>query len=391
MWRTVCAFVLLPSLVLAQSDVTADVPSNQSRSAGTDSKRHAQYFAYVRLRQSSTEKAVVRLFTQEYVTSPRSPVRDIVPLALEFQNASGVKVKYFVYPKAHAEFFAFRPEPIAVVDGKRSLVEFKVRATDTAAFGLHTLAGKFRFQVITDTGVAAPQEVDINFQITVVEYEAEVPNRNWSIMVLGDSSRGAGVLPDQTTASLSSSKGESNERQFIYYSALRQGTTEEAELILALAPDTFVTSPRSPVKGIIPLNLEFPNAAGIRVKDFTYPKTRKRLFAFRQEPIPVANPNAGVEFKIQADDNATMGPYTLSGKLTFQVITENGVSTRQEVLVQCPVTVLKHSSRVHKTNWARTHVSHRERVLTIAFAPLIIAAYIIVCVPGSILGYCRGS
>jgi len=154
---------------------------------------------------------------------------------------------------------------------------------------------------------------------------------------------------------------------------------------------TRVTSPRSPVKGIIPLNLEFPKATGISAKDFIYPKTRKHSFAFRQEPLPAALPDLGIEFKIEADDNASLGPHTLSGKLTFQVITEKGVSARQEVLVVFPVTVVNHNSSVHKTSWARTQTSSNERALLIVFAPLMITAYIIVCIPGSILGYCKGS
>src|SRR5437879_990628 len=117
MWRNVCIFVLVPSLVFAQPYSMAAGPSDQRRSSGTDSKRQAQYFTYVRLRQGSTEKAVVHLLTQAYVTSPRSAIPDIVPLDLEFQNASGIEVEDLVYPKAHPEFFAFRPEAIAVVDG----------------------------------------------------------------------------------------------------------------------------------------------------------------------------------------------------------------------------------------------------------------------------------
>jgi len=130
MWRAVCAFVLVPTLVLAQFDATAAGPSDQHKSPGAYSKPHARYVTYVRLRQGSTEKAVIRLLTQEHVTSPRSPVPDIVPLDVEFQNASGIEVKGLVYPKTHPETFAFRPEPIAVVDGKGSVVEFKVRGTE---------------------------------------------------------------------------------------------------------------------------------------------------------------------------------------------------------------------------------------------------------------------
>jgi len=209
-----------------------------------------------------------------------------------------------------------------------------------------------RFQVVTDAGVSAAQEVDINFQITIVEHEAEVSNRNWSILVLADS-RGDAASPDQSNGSASLTNGESNLRQFIYYSALRQGTTEKGKVVLFLAPDTFVTSPRSPVKSIIPLNLELPKANGIEAKDFIYPKTRKHSFAFRQEPLQVALPDLGIEFKIKADENASLGPHTLSGKLTFQVITENGVSARQEVPMQFPVTVVNNGSNVYKTSSAR--------------------------------------
>ncbi|PYV76714.1 MAG: hypothetical protein DMG97_03525, partial [Acidobacteria bacterium] len=108
----------------------------------------------------------------------------------------------------------------------------------TAALGFHTLAGKFTFQVVTDEGVSAPQELEINLQINVVEHEAGVHNGDWSILVSGDPSGGGGVLLDQSKTSVSVSNGESNLREFIYYSALRRGTAEKGKVILALSPDT---------------------------------------------------------------------------------------------------------------------------------------------------------
>ena len=390
MWRNVCAFVLVPSLVLAQFGPKGADMSDRSKSIWTDSTPNAHYYRYVRLRQGSTEKAVVRLVTREYVTSPRSPVPNIVPLDLGFQETSGIEVKDFGYPKAHPEFFAFHPQPIAVVDGKGAVVEFKVQATSVAALGVHTLTGRFAFQVVTDAGVSARQSVGITFQVTVVEHETEVSNGGWSILVAGDSTDTAGISRDQSEAPSLRTQGESDLRQFISYSGLRQGTTENGKVVLALAPDTFVTSPRSPVEGIIPLSLEFQERTGIRTKDFTDPKSSKHSFEFHREPLPVVFPDGEVEFKIQADDNAALGPQMLSGKLTFQLITNNGVSTRQEIPVQFPVTVVKHTSKVHKTTWARSQTSGTTRALLIMAAPLVIV-YIIVCIPGSILGYCKGS
>ena len=178
-------------------------------------------------------------------------------------------------------------------------------------------------------------------------------------------------------------------RPFTYYYELRRGSTEMASIVL-LVPE-YVTSPRSPVPGVLPLQLELRSADGIRVKDFKYPRARNRAFAFTPNVVPVVVPvDEAVGFQLQAEKTAPLGRHLLTGKLTFQLISEAGPRPPQEIEVQFPVTVVEHHARVQKTEWAEIQVTGRDRTGMIVLAPVIVL-YIIACIPGSILGCCRGS
>lgn len=134
-------------------------------------------------------------------------------------------------------------------------------------------------------------------------------------------------------------------RQFAAYAELRQGTTEKMAISIVAAGA--VTSPRKIVPGITPLQLQFDRSAGISTREIRYPKTYNRKFSFRADPIPVALGDL-ITFKLHADRNASIGTHSITGKLTFQLLTSNGVSEVRQVDVQMPVTVVAHNAKVER-------------------------------------------
>jgi hypothetical protein len=179
-------------------------------------------------------------------------------------------------------------------------------------------------------------------------------------------------------------------RHFTYYTELRRGSTELAAIIVSL-PE-YVTSPRSPVSGVIPLKLELQSSDGVTAKDFNYPATAKRSFSFLPQRVPViVFTDVLINFRVCADKSAALGPHTMKGKVTFQVISDVGVSSVQQMNIQLALTVVEHDVRVQRTEWSHGQVTATQRTLLIIFEPVIVAAWIAICIPGSILGYCKGS
>jgi hypothetical protein len=155
--------------------------------------------------------------------------------------------------------------------------------------------------------------------------------------------------------------------KYTFYDAIRRGRKEEA--LIRLSPQGFVTSPRSPVQGIVPLRLELQPADGITVSAFRYPKTQPRKVKFQAEPIPVSG-GPEIFFKIRADESAELGVHTLQGKLSFQVIDYNGsgVGPVQQMDVQIPITVVEHNAKVTK-KWP---IHHMPVALMVVFIVVII-------------------
>ena len=169
-------------------------------------------------------------------------------------------------------------------------------------------------------------------------------------------------------------------RQFTYYTELRRGSTELAAITVSL-PE-YVTSPRSPVSGVIPLKLELQSSDGVMAEDFNYPATAKRSFSFRQQRVPViVFTDALINFRVSADKSAALGPHMMKGKVTFQVITDVGVSSVQEINIQFALTVVEHDVRVQRTEWSHSQVTATQRTLLIILSPVIVAAWIAYAYP----------
>jgi len=201
----------------------------------------------------------------------------------------------------------------------------------------------------------------------------------------------AGLAEDSTERMNSiSSTHPVKYQQFTYFYELRRGTTEMASI--SFLELQYVTSPQSPIAGIAPLNLQLKDSDGIEVENFKYPETSTRKFAFQPQSIPVVTfYDQSIHFNLQAAKTAALGPHTLTGKLTFQLITDAGINPPEQINFQFPVTVVEKGAKIQRTEWSRTQNTRRERIALIVFAPVLLVAWIAACIPGSILGYCKGS
>jgi hypothetical protein len=161
-------------------------------------------------------------------------------------------------------------------------------------------------------------------------------------------------------------------RSYTYYNEIRQGTTED--LAVQLAVPGFVTLPASRVPGIVPLRLELQPSEGLTVSKIRYPKLRQRKLAFQREPAQVTDAwQSPIQFKLHADPNTPPGPRTVAGKLTFQAISDaTGVGAVEEVGVQIPITVVPHDAKVTRANWPIHKMPVAVVVLLIVFLPVLV-------------------
>jgi hypothetical protein len=158
-------------------------------------------------------------------------------------------------------------------------------------------------------------------------------------------------------------------RPYTFYDQIRRGTQED--IVIQLSPQGWVTSPRSPAPGIVPLKLELQPADGLTVSSFRYPRTQRRKVKFQAEPVPVSRwPETS--FKIRADRDAALGLHTLKGKLAFQVVDYglSSVGPVQEMDVQIPVMVVERNAKVQKASWPAGRLSAGMIVLIIVLLPV---------------------
>lgn len=165
---------------------------------------------------------------------------------------------------------------------------------------------------------------------------------------------------------------------YTYHTQIRRGTTEKAVLALDLRV-TGLPSSATTAASVISLRLDLHGEDGMNVQDLKYPKSRKHSFAFQTQPIPVAV-NHSVRFKLRADPNAALGPHLLKGKLTFQTVSDRGISPPQTIDVQIPVTVVAHDAKVRRAPWTYAETSKREWITLILFSPVLVAL-VIVAIP----------
>lgn len=129
---------------------------------------------FTELRQGRTEDVAVELIAKEFLLSPRSQLAGVEPVSLTLDPEPGLRVLKMNYPKNElTRKFKFQTEPIKM-HGSWLPVEIKLRVEDTAAFGLHTIRGKFTYQEISDAGVSGIKQIDVMLPVTVVGHNAKV-------------------------------------------------------------------------------------------------------------------------------------------------------------------------------------------------------------------------
>jgi len=170
-----------------------------------------------------------------------------------------------------------------------------------------------------------------------------------------------------------------------FYDGIRRGTAEN--VAIRVAPEGFLTTPRSPVPGIIPLKLDLDPIEGLTVSKLRYPKAYNLNAKFHPNPIPIARMDP-IQFKVRASQKAPLGLHVLTGKLTFQPVHfDSTVGPAQQVDVMIPITVVEHDAKVQKQPWPMTHTPVALIVVMIVLLPvlipLIVPIYLICAAEGN--------
>jgi len=185
MWRSIFAVLLLPSLTAAQAGT---VPQAQTEVPGPKAFPRASrprpiyeaYSFYDGIRRGTAENVAIRVSSEGFLTTPRSPVPGIVPLKLDLDPIEGLTVSKLRYPKAYNLNAKFHTNPISIA--RMDPIQFKVRAGQNAPLGLHVLTGKLTFQPVHfDSTVGPAQQVDVMIPVTIVEHDARVQRQPWPI------------------------------------------------------------------------------------------------------------------------------------------------------------------------------------------------------------------
>jgi hypothetical protein len=175
-------------------------------------------------------------------------------------------------------------------------------------------------------------------------------------------------------------------QSYTFYDGIRRG--REEEVIIHVSVRGFVTTPKSPVQGIVPLKLDLDPADGLTFSGLRYPKGQLRNLKFESQPVPIAwQPE--IRFKIKADHSAALGPHVLKGKITFQALPYAGSTPGpvQQIEVQIPITVVEHDAKVQKKPWPIHHTPVALIVVMIillpVLIPLIVPIYLICAAEGN--------
>lgn len=155
---------------------------------------------------------------------------------------------------------------------------------------------------------------------------------------------------------------------YSFYDGIRRGTAEN--VAIQVSSEGFLTTPRSPVPGIIPLKLDLDPIEGLTVSKLRYPKAYNLNTKFHANPISVAGVDP-IQFKVRASQNAPLGLHVLTGKLTFQPVHFDAtVGPAQQVDVMIPVTIVEHDAKVKRQPWPIAHMPVALIILIIVLLPV---------------------
>jgi len=136
---------------------------------------------------------------------------------------------------------------------------------------------------------------------------------------------------------------------YTYYDGLRRGRTEK--IAVYISADGLVTTPTSPVSGIVPLHLELQPEEGLSFGKFRYPTANKVAVQFQPKPVLLAR-ESWIQVELHAAPNAVIGWHVLKGKLTFQPVDlHSGVGPVRQVDVEIPINVAEHNAHVTRAKW----------------------------------------
>jgi hypothetical protein len=137
----------------------------------------------------------------------------------------------------------------------------------------------------------------------------------------------------------------------------------------------YFTTPRSPVSGMVPLNLELQPAEGFRFTNLRYPKAHKQKVKFQTAAFPVAD--AEIFFTVHASRDVALGAHVLKGKLTVQPVNmASGVGIVRQLEVEIPINVVEHDAKVVKTGWPFSHLPVAWWVVLIVLSPVLLAIWL---------------
>jgi len=162
-------------------------------------------------------------------------------------------------------------------------------------------------------------------------------------------------------------------RPYVLYDGIRRGTAEDVAISVHIGD--YFTTPRSPVSGLVPLNLELQPAEGFTFTNLRYPKAFKQKVKFQTTAFPVAG--SEIFFKVHAHQNVALGAHVLKGKLTVQPVDMiSGVGIVRQLDVEIQINVVEHDAKVIKTGWPFSHLPMAAWVVIIVLSPVLIALWL---------------
>ena len=173
MWRSVLAFILVPSLVWSQNlPVPSDDPQGSTLPAEVPAPNYQALTQMQSIRRGTTERAAI-MFTiaNELVASPRDRGGKVVPLKLEFAPDEGITLSHFEFPPDDSAPFRLQNEPIRRAWANMA-IHFRVKASRGATLGERILKGKLTYQIVRNNEALAPQSLDLQLPLNVVEHDS---------------------------------------------------------------------------------------------------------------------------------------------------------------------------------------------------------------------------
>lgn len=171
MWRSAWCAVLLPSLVFSQEIGAANPNLPTVQGQPQHQQLRMRYFTYYsEVRRGRREKAAIEL---SLIVDNGQYLPAVLPLNLELEQTDGFTVSKVKYPRTY-EYITAPYGGYKIRHANGGSVKFRLRVDRKVNLGVHTLKGRLRFQIVTEKGALAPQEIEVVIPLRVVEHNAKV-------------------------------------------------------------------------------------------------------------------------------------------------------------------------------------------------------------------------